>query len=267
MHRFVQHFALILSMVLASSLPACSEPNLDATELVIGADAHSLSLVEGLINGYETAYPDTVITLQNKGRDLILADVSSEALDAGIVWSPPTGETVFSTVIAADILVFIVNPSNPVESISNGDLRSIFRGHIVDWKQVAGEASSIEVTTYPNGSSPRLVMESVLLLAGKVSPASHLAADPDSMLLFVASTPGSIGYIPFSSLSVSSKSIVIDGIPPTRENAQNRSYPYVAQIAFVSGTEPDGHLRHFLEWILSAQGQQVVRRYSLGYND
>jgi ABC-type phosphate transport system substrate-binding protein len=259
---------VLLGITIAGFLTAgCTRPRLETTTVSIGTDGESSSLVEGLINGYETTYPESVIVLSRSSRDQVLEGVSNGTLDSGIVLVPPTGESLFTTVIAADMLVFVVNTSNPIEGISSGDARSIFQGRIANWSQLDEPELFVEVATYPAGSSPRLALDTLLLLQGEMNPAAHLVTDPESMLLFVDSTQGSIGYVPNSSLNSTTKSIAVDGVRPTRQTAQNRTYPYIAQIVFVSTTEPQGRLRHFLDWTVSAQGQQVVRRYALGFND
>jgi phosphate transport system substrate-binding protein len=253
--------------IVISSLTACSGSQLETSQLSIGTDAESAPLVEGLINGYETDNPDAVLTLQTRSREQMLTDSTNGEIDGGFIFYPPVTGELFSTVVAADMLVLIVNPSSTIEEVSSGEARSLMHGRIVNWSQLKVEALDVQVATYSTGSSSRLVLDSALLMDGEMSPAARLAADISSMLMFVASTPGSIGYLPHSSLAATVKTLTIDGAAPTFENAQNRSYPFVAQIVFVSATEPVGSLRHFLDWVLSPQGQQVVRRYGLGYND
>jgi len=54
------------------------------------------------------------------------------------------------------------------------------------------------------------------------------------------------------------KILSVDGVEPSIENIQNRSYPFVANFYAVTNGEPEGNVRLLIDWILSPQGQRII---------
>jgi len=74
----------------------------------------------------------------------------------------------------------------------------------------------------------------------------------------VAGTPLSIGYISFGYLDDSVKALAIDGVEPTVANAQSDEYPVVRPLNMVTKGEPTGLAKDFLDFIMNAEGQEIV---------
>ncbi|MBL4808191.1 MAG: substrate-binding domain-containing protein, partial [Rhodobacteraceae bacterium] len=58
-------------------------------------------------------------------------------------------------IIAVDSLLTIVNPNNPMNSISISDLARIYSGDVTNWAQLGGENLPIDVFTRPESSGTR----------------------------------------------------------------------------------------------------------------
>jgi len=72
-----------------------------------------------------------------------------------------------------------------------------------------------------------------------------------------------IGYISLSSLSDAIKGLEIDGAAPTPANVRSGAYPIARNFHIAIGGEAQGLAADFIDFILSAEGQQVVE--SRGY--
>ena len=95
-------------------------------------------LMQKLIEGYNTVNPNVEIELQtsdsttgmtdaiNGMSDIGMAsrELKQEELDAGLV----------NTVIATDGIAIIVNPANPVESMTVEEIEQIFTGAVTTWE-------------------------------------------------------------------------------------------------------------------------------------
>ena len=85
----------------------------------------------------------------------------------------------------------------------------------------------------------------------------------------VASTRTAIGYsgmgyqIPEVKMLRVAKRSGQPGVAPTPANAKNDSYPITRPLLIYTAGEPAGPMKVYLDWILSADGQTVVRE--LGY--
>ena len=66
-------------------------------------------------------------------------------------------------IVAYDALAIIVNPSNPVDSLTREELEAIFRGKITNWKEVGGPDAKIIVYSRETSSGTyEFFKESVL---------------------------------------------------------------------------------------------------------
>ncbi len=84
----------------------------------------------------------------------------------------------------------------------------------------------------------------------------------------VSITPNAIGYsgMGYATEHVKMLSLSKDGgaaVPPTSENASNGSYPLARGLNIYVVGEPEGPLKHYLDWIMCDEGQAIVSE--IGY--
>ena len=85
-----------------------------------------------------------------------------------------------------------------------------------------------------------------------------IAPKTDVMLANVSGDEAAIGYISLGSLNDSIKPIKIDGIEPTAEKIKSGEYKLARPFNIATKGEPTGLAKDFIDYILSAQGQEVV---------
>ena len=98
----------------------------------------------------------------------------------------------------------LVNPVNPVDSISNEDLTDILLGKKTTWK----EGLKIKVAVYKKGETHKALLADTvkkspmqfslywkkILFSGSGTPI-HIVKDENEMVDFVAKNPGAVGYV------------------------------------------------------------------------
>ncbi len=52
----------------------------------------------------------------------------------------------------------------------------------------------------------------------------------------------------------------IEGIEPSEKNAQNDTYPITRYLHFYTSRVPKGAVKKFIDWVLSPDGQKVVKQ-------
>jgi phosphate transport system substrate-binding protein len=80
---------------------------------------------------------------------------------------------------------------------------------------------------------------------------------------YVASTPGSIGYVSTLRLDPTAtdvQALPIEGIRPTKTSIEDKSYPLTRSLQLATVGEPTGEAREFAQWVLGPEGQGVVGR-------
>lgn len=167
-------------------------------------------------------------------------------------------------VVAYDALAVVVNPSNPVDSLTREQLEAIFRGKITNWKEVGGTDSKIIVYSRETSSGTyEFFKESVL--ENKNYMASILSMPATGAIIqSVRQTKGAIGYIGLAYLNPYVKALAVsyDGgehyAMPSVENAADGSYPIVRPLYYYYDAERETEVSPFVSYALSPEGQKTV---------
>ena len=85
-----------------------------------------------------------------------------------------------------------------------------------------------------------------------------IANKTDVMLGNVAGDPAAIGYVSLGSLNDTVKALSIDGAEASAENVKNGTYSIARPFNIATNGEAAGLAKDFIDFILSAEGQQVV---------
>ena len=76
----------------------------------------------------------------------------------------------------------------------------------------------------------------------------------------MAATPNAIGFVSMGALNDEVKALKIDGVDVTKENVLNGSYKVARPFIYLTKGEPEGLTKHFINFVLSAEGQKIVER-------
>ncbi len=74
----------------------------------------------------------------------------------------------------------------------------------------------------------------------------------------VSTTPDTIAYLSFGFLDESVNVVAIDGVAPTVANVKNSTYTIFRPLNMLTNGEPGELAQAFLDYILSAAGQEIV---------
>ena len=111
--------------------------------------------------------------------------------------------------VGNDSLRFIVNPANPVKALSADQLRDIFTGKIISWKEVGGADQPILVVSLTPGLGQHSNLVANLLNGGAVTDKARAMQALQQIAQVVAQAPNSIGYA--TSATISEAVAVIPG--------------------------------------------------------
>lgn len=103
-------------------------------------------------------------------------------------------------IIAIDSLIVVVNPDNPVDTLSMDQLRGIFSGTIQNWSEVGGPDEPIQVMSRNESSGTRAVFSSRIFGENvpELPASTQIVAGNGEMAEGVASTLGGIGYVGYA---------------------------------------------------------------------
>ena len=184
-----------------------------------------------------------------------------------------SGVTLLYTPFAREALVFIVNADNPVNSLTEQQVRDIFSGAITNWRAVGGDDQEIQTWQRPEDSGSQTVMLSqVMKNVRMISPQeTEVASVMEGMINVVAeyrNTKNAIGYtFRYYATQMNAdkniKLLAINGIAPTAENIRNDKYPYIVDALMVTRENTTSETQKLVEWFLTPQGQSLVE--DVGY--
>jgi len=165
--------------------------------------------------------------------------------------------------ISYDGIAVIVHPSNPLSDLSVEQLRQIFTGNLTNWRDLGLPPREIDVINREEGSGTREAFEHLVMSKAEVSPAAMVQDSNGAVREIVAGDPNSIGYISAGLVDNRVKAVTIEGVRPTAENIKNHSYKLRRRFLLVSREAPGDSCKHFVDFVLSPQGQQILEKEGL----
>lgn len=177
-------------------------------------------------------------------------------------------KTVKEFVIALDGIAVIVHKDNKIADLTKEDIKKIFLGEVTDWSKISKNASGpIRVYTREEGSGTRGAFEELVLgkdAAGKelkVSEKANVQNSTGAVRTAVAGDKNGIGYISIGSINDTIKPLKIDGVEATEANVKATTYKISRPFVYMTQKEPAGAVKAYIDWVLSAEGQAIVKQH------
>lgn len=174
-------------------------------------------------------------------------------------------------IIAYDALTVIVNPKNKINKLTREQIEAIFRGKITNWKQLGGDDMKIVAYARETSSGTYDFFKDKLLNKKNYAATCLNMPATGAIIQSVSQTKGAIGYVGLAYVQNEVKAIAISTdqgktyIQPTEENAKNKTYPVLRPLYFYYPLKSAAIVSPFINYVLSATGQQLVKK--IGYVD
>nr|WP_269135867.1 substrate-binding domain-containing protein [Sporosarcina cyprini] len=198
--------------------------------------------------------------------DIIFALGPSEAQRAR---ASELGKELVLTPIGKEAFVFFVNKENPVNGLTQEELRDIYSGKVTNWKEVGGNRSKIRAFQRPADSGSQTALEEFM---GDVpimkAPTEEVADLMSGIITYVAdyrNYDGAIGYTfrYYSESMIGNNNIrllAVDGAEPTVETIRSGAYPITRELYAITARSDNPNVDAFIDWILSDEGQELVEK-------
>lgn len=183
--------------------------------------------------------------------------MASAALDAAQQrHASQQGVTLQSHVVAHDAVAVVVHPGNPVKGLSLQQIRSIFVGDIVNWKEVGGPALPIVVMAYVTGSGTQEAWQDLVLGDAPMAPgALPFEGGPRAR---VAQTRGAIGYVAHTGIDASVVALAVDGVRLTEKTLKSGAYPLWRSLSLITRDKPSTATADFIRFMLDPHAGQGI---------
>ncbi|MCS6807608.1 MAG: phosphate ABC transporter substrate-binding protein [Bacteroidota bacterium] len=170
--------------------------------------------------------------------------------------------------VARDGIAVYLNAANPVQNLTVGQVKRIFTGEITNWKELGGNDAKIVLYSRENNSGTYEFFKEHVLQKQDFAPHTQHMVGTGALVNAVAKDPNAIGFggIAYAS-GVKPAALAFNEysryVLPTEENILNGTYPVSRLLYFYMKERPHGYTKQFIDWVLSKEGQSVVKE--VGY--
>ncbi|MCK4473028.1 MAG: phosphate ABC transporter substrate-binding protein [Anaerolineae bacterium] len=271
----------ILLVLLVACRPAEGEAGAAGVAIQnVGSDT-IVNLALAWAETYQAMRPDVRIAVTGGGSGTGIAGLVNGTVDIAngsrqmkpeeVEAAQANGITPVEHVVARDAIAVVVHPSNPVNRLTLQQLSDIYSGRITDWSGVGGENRSIVLLSRESNSGTHVYfLEQVVRLGDKhgtmlFSPDTLLMPSSEGISAEVRQNPNAIGYDGLGYVTPDQKTIAVAADPggpyvlPSIETVNSGAYPIARDLYMYTAGEPQGTIAEYLAWIISPEGQVIVR--------
>ncbi len=275
-------FAFCLILAVVSVMTACGDNDENKGDtgaagtdsIVITGSSSAAGLVKALGNDfkeeYKDKYPDLEFKITDEDSGSAIDAVRSGKADIGLVSRAVTDEEKSLVddveVFAMDGIAVIANKNCNIENLTVSQAKKIFSGQIVNWSDVGGENTRINVYSREESSGTRNEFLNLLGLNSifdttkekKLTDRATVYNSSEEVKKAVAGDKSGIGYISMTALDKTVKDVAVDDVKINAQNVGDENYKLVRNFSFVIAKDESEAADDFIDWVLSAKGQQAV---------
>ena len=257
----------LILMVLSVVVAGCGKPGKIA---IRGSNTFGEELAPRLIAEYRKEHPTVVFDTEYKGTTYGMGALMVERCDIAAASRPvSTNEVQLAKdrdiafndyVIGAYSVAVIVNAGSPIGNLTRDQVRDIFTGAVINWKEVGGPDAPIHLCSRDEISGTHLgfrelAMENKPYALGLKAFTNYLG-----IIQKVAQDANGIGYASIDLVSKDGiKAVSIEGVAPTIAAVNGVQYPYARVLHLYTDTKKESPTtRDFVQFVQSKRGQEIL---------
>jgi len=259
---------LVVALLAAQSVSAITLHAVGSTTV--------LPVVSTAATIYHQHHPDVTITVSGGGSGVGVAamiqhtaeiGMASREIDEGESAQLHNSVTVFT--IAKDAVAVVVSKAvfvGGVHQLSLKQIAAIYRGTITNWRQVGGpDAKIFVIDKEPSRGTRHVFAEAVLGSShARAAGASVISGSNNEEQALVAHSKQAIGMLSNAWLNDAVRGLAVgegaDAVLPDIQHVRDGSYPISRSLHLLLGKHASAEARDFIAFLLSAQGQAIVRK-------
>lgn len=203
--------------------------------------------------------------ISGKADMIFVAGPSADQIESAKL----AGKELKLTPIGKEAFVFFVNSKNRVEDLTMNEIKGIYSGAIINWKEVGGKSKTIRAFQRPEDSGSQTALQKLMDDVPIMDPPVENVIDLMSGIIDQVSAytnyNNAIGFTfrYYSTEMVRNDEIrllQVEGIEPTVDTIRSGDYPIASEFYAVTAGSDNPHVDEFIDWILSEQGQEIIEK-------
>jgi phosphate transport system substrate-binding protein len=243
-----------------------------------------VNVAQAWAEAYQQVNPDVAVAVSGGGSGtgiaalingtVDIANASREIKDKEIAMAEERGHHPVEHIVGYDALAVFINQANPIDTLSFAQLRDIFGrgGKATKWTDLGVEVPGckdqqiVVVSRQNNSGTYAYFKETVLGDKGKYRQGTLDMHGSKDVVDLVEKTPCAIGYSGLAYATPHVKMACVaetdDGacVTPSEQTASDHSYPIARSLLMYTSGEPQGHIKAYLDWVLSDTGQCIIMK-------
>lgn len=248
---------------------ASAAASIPADTVRVDGSAGVMPLVEALAREYQSVQPGALVVvasgLGSKARVDALAEGSIDIAMAshGVDLPELARRGLAAHEIARVAVVFAVDSSTAVRTVTEQQVCDIYAGRSTNWRQLGGADMAIVALARPAGEVDADVVAAGLACfpAAGALRAARTLEQPDEMAEALATTRGAIGMtsMPFVERSEGRmRALALGGVVPSAQNVLDGTHRLTRQSFLLIRGTPSPAVANFLTFIASEAGARVI---------
>ncbi len=238
--------------------PAPVEVRVSSTE---GAAAMARSVGEAV----SRQKPHLSFTVSEEDAARSLERLAAGEAEVAIVSALLPGAEAFrQTPVARDGLAVIVHPDNPVDNLTLLDLRALYAGRTLSWRDVGGNAMAVQPAVRERGAGSNEIFAAQVMGGVRITPNARVFPGDEAVRAFVARTPGAVGYVSAALSPAGVKVVSVEEVSPTPETVSSGAYPLTHLLYALTAPRPSPEAQAFVAFWIGGAGQELATSMGLG---
>ena len=231
-----------------------------------------LETAQGCVSTNKTSWAWRNLGLYSDGENGTRLIIAYEASDSVKEELAADGRPLEQKAIGRDALVFIVNDSNPVKSLTQQQLKDIYAGKITNWKDVGGDDLDIVPFQRGENSGSQTLFQKLLIQDSELmdAPTELAPTEMGGLVDSIASYNNSANAIGFSVYyyidqmytQPGLRLLAVDGVAPSNDTIADQSYPLCNDFyaAIRQDSAADSPERKVYDWLSTDAGYQCIEK-------
>jgi phosphate transport system substrate-binding protein len=242
-----------------------------------------VNVAQAWAEAYQTVDPDVAVAVSGGGSGTGIAALINGTVDIANAsrqikskesdMAAKNGVTPLEHIVGYDALAVFLHADNPADTMTIEQLQEIFGrgGKATRWTDLGIEVpgcknQQIVVVSRQNNSGTYVYFKSAVLgKKGKYRQGTLDMHGSKDVVDLVEKTPCAIGYSGLAyatdhvKLACIAESDPANCVSPSPATASNGSYPIARPLFMYTNGEPQGHIKQYLDWVMSDTGQCIIK--------